>query len=75
MTEKDDLLTGTEVAALLGITPGTWRSLVHQRFAPPADDPDLDRPPSRRLPRWRRSTVLAFKASRPGRGRRAQRYG
>lgn len=68
--ESDELLTGPEIAQRLGLSPATWRSFVYKGFAPKADDPDEGRPVNRRSPRWRESTVAAWKASRPGRGRR-----
>lgn len=64
------LLSASEVAALLGIDPKTWRSLVTQGYAPPADDPGGVGPLRGRRPRWRLSTVRRFKQSRPGQGRR-----
>ncbi|KPM55695.1 hypothetical protein ACG83_10450 [Frankia sp. R43] len=76
MTENSDpLLTVAEVAALLEISPATWRSYVSraaQTGVPAPDDPDLDRPSSRRSPRWRRSTIETWAATRrpPGRPRK-----
>ncbi len=63
----DDLLTGPQIAALLGIGDATWRSYVSRGQAPAPDDPDDGRPPNRRSPRWRRSTVEQWKAGRRGR--------
>ncbi len=65
---SDDLLTGPQVAARLGITPGTWRGYVARGQAPPPDDPDTDRPASRRQPRWRTETIEAYagRTKRPG---------
>lgn len=57
MSIDDPLLTGPQTAGRLGIKPGTWRAYVHRRQAPPPDDPDLDTPVNRRLPRWRTSTI------------------
>ncbi|MEX5637242.1 helix-turn-helix transcriptional regulator, partial [Parafrankia sp. FMc2] len=62
--EADPLLTTAEVAALLGVGPPTWRGYVSRGTAPAPDDPDLGRPPARRTPRWRRSTVEAWAATR-----------
>lgn len=72
MAERDidPLLTGPECAALMGIKSVSWRSLVQRGYAPTADEPDADRPAEMRMPRWRRSTVLAYKAARPGQGAR-----
>lgn len=73
--DEDPMLTVTEVAALLDIAPVTWRSYVSRAAdtgAPTPDDPDLDRPPSRRSPRWRRSAIETWAATRrpPGRPRK-----
>lgn len=70
-TVPDRLLTGPEVARLLGITPGAWRSLVAKGYAPAADDPDAERAPQRRSPRWRLDTVAEFRRNRKGRGHRS----
>jgi len=67
--EPEPMLTGRQCAELLGVKPSTWRVLVRDGYAPPADDKDLDRPEGCRLPRWRLSTFETFKANRPGRGR------
>lgn len=58
-----------EVAELLGIRPNSWRTLVSAGKAPKADDPDDDALPGERRPKWRRSTIDAFIAARPGQGR------
>lgn len=65
------MLTGPEVAALLGIEPVSWRSLVRRKLAPVADDPGGEGPPNTRRPRWRLSTIREFKQSRKGRGYRS----
>lgn len=65
-TEDDPLLTGPEVAARKGITAATLRSLRRGGYAPPPDDPDEDRPPNRRRPRWRTSTIDGWKRPGPG---------
>ena len=70
MTTEDPLLTTREIADRLGIQPTTWRSMVSLGHAPPADVPELERPPGSRLPRWRWSTVEAWRKTRPGQGRR-----
>lgn len=70
MGTDDPLLTVSEVAALIGWRPDSWRSEVNRGKAPPADDPDEGRPASRRMPRWRRSTVEAWRKTRPGQGAR-----
>ncbi len=64
------LLTGPQIAALLGIGDATWRGYVSRGQAPAPDDPDDGRPPNRRTPRWRRATVEQWQATRPGQGRR-----
>lgn len=66
----DPLLTGPQAAERVGIAAATWRSYVHRGYAPPADDPDADRPPNRRSPRWLASTVDTFDANRIGQGKR-----
>jgi len=60
----DPLLSARELCERLGIARSTWRAYVSRHEAPPADDADLDRPEGSRIPRWRRSTVDAWKASR-----------
>jgi hypothetical protein len=69
-TDADPLLTGPECADRLNLTSSTWRSYVHRGYAPPPDDPDSDRPPNRRSPRWRASTVEAFRENRRKQGTR-----
>ncbi len=65
----DDLLTGPQVAALLGIADVTWRAYVSRGQAPPADDPDEGNPnPNRRSPRWQRSTIETWREARPRKG-------
>lgn len=66
----DPLLSTTEIAARLGVQPVTWRALVSRGEAPAPDVPELDRPPGVRWPRWRLSTVEAWRKTRPGQGRR-----
>lgn len=74
--EEDLLLSLAESAARAGLNKGTWQSYVSRKYAPPADDPDdtdTDGEPIvkyRRRPRWRASTVDAFRDNRPGQGRR-----
>jgi hypothetical protein len=68
--KKDPLLTGPEAAERAGIAPATWRSYAARGYVPPADDPDDDRPPNRRSPRWKTSTVDHFIANRIGQGNR-----
>lgn len=62
----DDLLTGPQVAALLGVKAATWRGYVSRGQAPAPDDPDDGRPAERRTPRWRRSTVETWREARRG---------
>lgn len=54
------LLTAAEVASYLEIRPNTWRAYVARGQAPPADFADADRPPNRRAPMWRLSTVRDY---------------
>lgn len=70
--EADPWLFGPQVAEVLGIQPRTWRKYVETGYAPKPDDADEDRPLNRRMPRWRTSTITAYKArfKRPGQGRR-----
>lgn len=61
----DELLDYRAIAALTGLTTSTLRHYRAKGLLPEADaSPVPDRP------RWRRSTVDAWLASRPGRGRR-----
>jgi len=64
----DDIVTGhAAAAAVVGLKPSTFQSYVARGYAPA---PDL--PPhissGRARPRWRRSTLERWSASRPGRG-------
>lgn len=63
MAEK---LGNAQAAALLGVTASTWRSYVARGRAPEPDG----REELSGTPWWRRSTIEAFKRSRPGRGAR-----
>jgi hypothetical protein len=71
VADPQRLLSGAEIAALLGVKPATWRSLVRQGYAPEPDDPGGDGPLKGRRPRWRLSTVRRFKQSRKGAGFRS----
>jgi hypothetical protein len=72
MGDSDPWLTSAGAAEVMGWSgAAVWRAEVSKGRAPVADDPDLDRPPAWRMPRWRRSTVEAFKVGRPGRGFRS----
>lgn len=66
--DTDRLLTSADVAALLGIARSTWSAYVSRGQAPPADDPELDRPEGSRLPRWKLSTVQDWRRARKGQG-------
>jgi hypothetical protein len=70
VADPDRLLTTAEVAAALGIQPATWRKMVSVGSAPRADDPGVG-PVNRRTPRWRVSTVRAFRLGRKGKGFRS----
>ncbi len=48
-----------QVAALLGIKPGTWRSYVSRGYAPQPDDHDDDRSPV-----WFATTIDRYRAGR-----------
>lgn len=68
----DPMLTSAQAAEVMGWSgAAVWRAEVAKGRAPVADEPELDRPASRRMPRWRRSTVVAFRDSRPGKGFRS----
>lgn len=69
VADPERLLTGPQVAASLGMTPGAWRKAVSKGYAPAADDPG-EGPVNRRTPRWRVSTVREFKL----RGRKGAGY-
>ena len=69
-TSPDDMLTGPEVARLLGIAAVTWRGYVKRGLAPKADDPGVGHP-ARRTPRWRVETVRQYRATRKGAGFRS----
>jgi hypothetical protein len=66
VTQPHALLSGAEVAQLLGIGTPTWRSYVLTGLAPQPDDRDDRRPDGSvkpvnlRRPRWRVSTVHAY---------------
>lgn len=60
----DRLLTVSEVATALGMSPSTWRGYVAKGKAPQPDDADVDRPANRRQPRWFQRTVTDWKANR-----------
>jgi hypothetical protein len=61
----DQLLTVAQAAARAGMTPGAWRALVSSGHVPPADDPgDMAAPANRRSPKWKVSTVDAYRGSR-----------
>lgn len=64
--DTDRLMTVTEVANHLRMTPSSWRASVADGSAPAPDDPDDDNelPVHRRRPRWRRSTLDAWNAQR-----------
>lgn len=62
--EMTDRLTTKEAAALAGVAVSTWDSYLTRGYAP---DPDGWFGNQRY---WLRSTVEAWKANRPGRGKR-----
>jgi predicted DNA-binding transcriptional regulator AlpA len=55
-----DKLTTANAAALLGVTPATFRSYVAKGYAPPPDGHH-----DQRTPFWLRSTIETWQASRP----------
>lgn len=72
--QSDPLLGGPEVAERIGVSPGTWRSLIRDGYTPPPDEPDAERSANARRPKWRASTIDAWQAARPGRGKYARRH-
>lgn len=68
----DPWLTTAQASELAGVTAGSWRSLVKRGYVPAPDDPgDLTADAHRRNPRWRRSTVHRYMATRKNaRGKR-----
>lgn len=76
-SEDDPLLHAKEAAARAGLAVSTWGYYRFKGLLPPPDDPD-DAPHQgeevskyRRRPRWRASTVDAFRKNRLGRGFRS----
>ena len=55
------LLTGPEVAELLGISAPTWRNYVLKGLAPLPADPDEGRPVNLRRPRWTLAQVREYR--------------
>ena len=72
MTTSEEWWTVADCAAYVGVDPMTWRGYVSRGTAPAPDDPDDDRVPQRRTPRWRPGTVQAWQETRmrPGVGGR-----
>jgi hypothetical protein len=58
----DPLLTASQAAAraVPPLSVADFRSRVARGLAPPPDDPDEDRSPQRRRPRWLTSTIDAW---------------
>ncbi len=69
LADPNRLLTGSEVAQILGIGLSTWQAYVSRGKAPAADVPELDRPANRRIPRWRASTVALWQSRQRARNR------
>lgn len=67
----DQLLTGPEVAQLLGISPITWRTYVIKRYAPAPDVPGTGKAGADRYPKWKVSTVAEYRRTRRGQGHRS----
>ncbi|HXC64123.1 MAG TPA: helix-turn-helix domain-containing protein [bacterium] len=61
----DDLLSYSDIAALLGVSAATIRAYRHTGRLPEPDAMLADRP------RWRRASILAWQAARPGQAWRA----
>jgi predicted DNA-binding transcriptional regulator AlpA len=62
-TKTDPLLDYAGIAALIGVGTSTVRAYAARGYLP---EPDSMPVPDR--PRWHRSTIRAWHASRPGRG-------
>jgi hypothetical protein len=65
----DRLLTAAEAAALLGMTAPTFRAQARREGLTP-DEPEADRPPNRRTPRWKLSTIAKWQHTRRRRANR-----
>lgn len=67
--DRDELLTGPQVAELLGISGPTWRNYVLGGYAPKPFDPDETRPDGSpkpvnlRRPRWTLAQVREYRQS------------
>ncbi len=66
--DDDPLLSYGEIGKIAGVKAQTVRNYRSAGRMPPPDDLSV---PDR--PRWHRSTVLAWLASRPGQGARTDR--
>lgn len=60
-SRRTPFLTGPEVAALLGIKPGSWRAMVSDGRAPARDSADAE---NRSV--WDRDRVVAWNDARQG---------
>ena len=72
MTRADEIRGNEAAAAYVGVAVATWRAYVARGQAPKPDRRPL---PLRghALPVWKQATLDAWKASRPGRGRKRER--
>lgn len=68
LSDPNRLLTVAEAAELCGMSPATFRGIKK----PAPDDPDLDRAPSRRQPRWRLATIAQWQSTRRRRSPKKQ---
>lgn len=67
--KNDPLLTTADVADMLGwASAATVRAARKNGYLPEPDEPDEQTPANRRRVQWRRSTIAAFMANRPGAG-------
>jgi hypothetical protein len=64
MTDADDLMSYDDIAIMTSLSPGTLRG-----YRAAGRMPEPDELPAHDRPRWRRSTITAWLAERPGRGR------
>lgn len=65
--DPNRLITVRECAALTGMSSSAFRARVSTGAAPAPDEPDLDRAPQRREPKWRAGAIVAWQQTRPRR--------
>ncbi len=67
MSIGDEIVGNRAAADYVGVSVNAWRPYVARGQAPKPDLPPVVEK-GKALPRWRRSTLDAWKAARPGRG-------